>query len=918
MGFSSDANSHPVIVRVAGLPADVMAPFSSELGRLHLDEILRLDNELLLARSAMVERLHSAIHGASPETRRLLLAVKRDCFNGRDLRAYVGKPAGLLAREVAGALLEQIAELEERREGVLRDFERSYSRQQIRERNALVALLDEPGFLRGMTLGSLVLVEQLPRLARTPPDSYGRREKRLQASLLRYASRTALKLSPFSSLTRIGLGKVMELAEDCGFDLVDPQRLQERSVVCLRRFLIDQLVDILSSYPAFRQTLIVKYNDTVERLDDGRYRFLSPGHWELDPESSEIRHVKPAVVKVRLEGPLPSWLEHHPRVGRWTYQGLLSHLFEAFSDRETEGLKSSLDALFRIGLLSFLPPWPSDELHPEGRILEHLRSLSRDRGIARLSEQFEEIFELLQAFPRSASPVRSVMEGKRLTEEMMTTAVSLTSATRSLQFKPSDYYFLEDVFLAPEKQRGPSEAFRISEAQAGNVLYNLEPLARLSNLDSSRHDFLHNLAAFAADRWPDQQEVVFTDFFNTAQPLFQEYIRFEARYRGEPALLAPGFNPMKLGEVDRLCAWRKVVSEGLGDCIEAEGEEQRIHLDAFSHLLDRVPGPYARPRDFCAFVQPLDDAGSLWVLNRLFEGAGRLSSRYTPLMDETTRRFWTSYFTERSVFLEDDEPVELVDLFCPAGHTINVHAPQTQRILEIPSETSSLPEERRLRLRDLRVRLCGRDRAPQLTDASGMRLLPIHLGGLVFRFMPNLFKFLAIFGPGEFRYCLPRRNGQRVLDTTVFSRHRMGSVVIVRKTWIFDPAELRERLQGASETAAFALIHRWRSERGIPDRIFLIEPLAAGVLVPRKKPQYIDFTSPALVDIFRGVISSDFKELSLTEALPGPEHLARAEDGRRWAVEVQLDNFGLTPAVSVPSIYHCPPVVEREMSHQQP
>ena len=91
---------------------------------------------------------------------------------------------------------------------------------------------------------------------------------------------------------------------------------------------------------------------------------------------------------------------------------------------------------------------------------------------------------------------------------------------------------------------------------------------------------------------------------------------------------------------------------------------------------------------------------------------------------------------------------------------------------------------------------------------------------------------------------------------------------------------------------AFLAVNRWRLERRLPDRAFLAETVTRGAGPPRRKPQYIDFTSPLFVEIFRAAVQAGAEEIELAEALPDPGGMLRGADGRSWAVEVQLDNLG--------------------------
>jgi hypothetical protein len=163
--------------------------------------------------------------------------------------------------------------------------------------------------------------------------------------------------------------------------------------------------------------------------------------------------------------------------------------------------------------------------------------------------------------------------------------------------------------------------------------------------------------------------------------------------------------------------------------------------------------------------------------------------------------------------------------------------------------------------------------------------------------MPSLVKFLALFGPGEFRYRRPTLRPTRNEGVTTYLRHRVGNVVYRRRTWVFETAYLRDSLTGLSEPAAFRLLNRWRRDLGIPERAFLAEPII-NAPIPYTKPQFVDFTSPLLSEIFRSAMQKEIARLELSEALPRPERNIPVGGEQRWAVELQLESMGVLPPLT--------------------
>ena len=885
----------PVIVRIAGLPISAVAPLKSDLFPL-LERLDQLREELAAARGVLVEGLFAAIHDASPELRRILLAVKRASFNGRpleSLRRGEGWPAAL---EAASGEIGAVLDLEAREAAAEADYLAAHGAEADRQRRSLAALAEDPGFYRGIAQSSLVVAENLPRL-RKPPAEWGRRERRLETGLLRFATRAALKLSPFATFTRIGLARVADDLPADGFRFVPPGACRERPLVRLRRYLGEQQGDLLVRYEPLRLERPVVMNATIERLATGQYRFLSTGRWTLPPGEKALQFGQPALVRVDLKGKLIEWLMTHIEGRPMVYRELLERIGAAFAGADPAVLRASIEKLIGIDFVSMIPPVRSIDLVVERSLHDHLAAnFAGDPGLAPFTALLGETLELLADFPASPRPVDAVRRGQELIEGLWRQVAPLAgidpqeASYRSLN---SDHPFLEDTLLEGESTPYGS-VLELPRQRARELLGQLRPLMRLSSLHNYRFDFMETLAAFAEKQWPGQNEIGFFDFFEGTQKLFMSFLAWDTEerlYRSIERIAA--FDPLELPGVARLKRSREEVAARYRETLE-QREEHLFVCDgaALEALLDGLElGAATTPRDASAFMQPLDPAGSRWVLNNLFEGLGRMSSRYSSLLGEPARDWWASSFAACSDHLADDgETAEWVDLYCPAGHVINVHVPQTRRVLEIPAFTSGLPEERLLRLRDVRVRLDGRE--PRLVDREGRRIVPLHLGGLVFRFTPNLFKFLSMFSSAEYRHRKALWRRPTIDGVEHLARHEIGDVVYQRRAWLVENAYL-PRLDGLEEWQAFAAVHAWRRKIGLPEQVFVLAPLTAGVEVPDLKPQFLDFTSPLLVELFRTILQIPIPLLRFFEALPSPQQMMPDGRGDSWAVEIQLDTLGI-------------------------
>ena len=895
----------PVLVRLAGLPAATMAPFRSPSCAECLAALDHHDDALAGARSAMVDRLFDAIHGAEPERRHFLLGVKRDCYNGRPLERHRDDPQWPLLEEIGGPLAAEILALETTRDTAYRALEQTYGEERDRERRALPELLDNPGLLRGLALASPVLVANVDRLRGADPGSYDRKTRKQAESLLRYASRAALKLSPYSTLTRVALGVATEDEPTAEIHLA-PGPWDERSLMRLKRYSLNQHIEMLLRYDPFRVDLPLELNKTVEESAPGQYRFLRMGSWQADPKTRRLSFQRDALVSVALGGSLVGWLLDNLRnrdplpTYRQVIETLAAELSGAEGPNDTSRAQvaQALEQLIQVGFLRFRLPWPTNELHLERRLLDHLRGLGLgpDPGLQPIVDELATLVEHELGYASTDRPLASVQildrQLHRLSESMA--ALGTYGPGVRCQIIPKGNFF-EDVFVTPRRateEAGPGTPppfLRLPRATADELLATTRPLVRLSDLFDSRLELGLTIAGFLRRQGPGRREIGLLELFGAFQPLWKRFLEHSVsrqRAAGEP------FDPLGLESIAELAALRQRLGDELARRVEAsEGEAGETRLDPaeLAAVAAQIPDDLTLPIGAALLLQPADATGERWVVNQWLKGTGRSGSRFTAGMDPRTRRGYAEHLVERSALRHRGRRFELLDLMCVQGDTLNVHVPQTRWALELPGLPSDLPPERRRSPTDLRLALEAEDLLPTLVDGTGRAFLPVHLGvsGLVF--MPTLIRFLSVLGVGEHRTVGPRPRRHQVDGVVIDDRLVVGRAVLQRRRWTFGRKALPRKLGSLGEAEAFAAIHRWRMAHGLPDRIFFKELRLANTARRVFKPQAVDFTSPAFVTILRGTLESRPEQLVIEEMLPEPEAFPTDAGGRRWAVELLLD-----------------------------
>lgn len=883
-----------LIARLSGLPASTMDGFSTGLGEL-LDEIAEREAALSDVRSQLVDHLHTAIHNAPSVRRHALLAVKRDCFNGRPLSRHVGKSGWKFVEEAAPELALRAVAMEQELDQRKRDFARQHEDESVTQYDRLAELASNPMFRCGLAVGSSSVAGEAGRLQAANSRNYGRREKRLATTLLRYASRASVKLSPFSTFTPVGICRV----ETGG----QPLRLlagewDRCSLVRVRRHILDRCVDLLCLYEPWRRTLPVALNDSVAKLADGRTLHRRPSLYKLDEERTELRFLRESLVRARLQGTLVDKLLSLLATGAVPYADLLTALSDATDSSNSMQIREDLDHLIDLGFLYLAPPWSSDDGHLEKKILQECRRLPHDPALQMLIEHLEQLVRLGETLLQAKEPVQAMPEMQRAMDGILESAARLAGLPDGVKMPMlapgRDIY--QDVWCSP-KDDVSKPVVSIGKTQLELAHRSVEPLLRYSRLFDHRLELMFSMGSLLQERRGRGCKLEVLSAFDAVQDLFQNYISFSAQIKTIAEQYVT-WNPLGLPVIQRLQEVRASVREALNHCLIDDEQGRTVSMTHLNLLLTATPQEFNRPQGgACLFLQPATADGSLWVLNRLKEGTGRMSSRYTPLMPAALRYQFAGELARRAAVVDGNERVQILDIHCVAGDTLNVHVPQTPKVLVLPATKIDIPPEQKLTLAELFVTI-DETGWPSLGDLQGNRYMASYLGLAGSTYLPTLVKFLCAFGPTDTIAFYPDRLERELGGVTVRERTRIGNVVLARKSWKVPLEDLRTILENPGSPEAFERLDRFLRKHGIPSRVFVAEQLN---MFPRgkfHKPQYLDLTSPLFIAILHSVVLAAEEPVVLVEALPGPEDMPKDLQGERWALELLVDAVALQPPVN--------------------
>src|SRR5882724_6519414 len=160
-----------ILVRLGGLPCKFTEAFSSGLA-CQLPAVEEKKPELKAICTQLVDHLYQAIHLSSPELRPVLLALKRDCYNGRNLKQCQSMHQEHFESSEMEALFAKALELENEIEQLTTGFASLYDSEKQRQYQALRAMLDHPMLHCGLAIASPTASGEMRRLTAREPGNY--------------------------------------------------------------------------------------------------------------------------------------------------------------------------------------------------------------------------------------------------------------------------------------------------------------------------------------------------------------------------------------------------------------------------------------------------------------------------------------------------------------------------------------------------------------------------------------------------------------------------------------------------------------------------------------------------------------------------------------------------------------------------
>ncbi|MBF6055078.1 lantibiotic dehydratase [Streptomyces eurocidicus] len=879
------------MARVAGLPVESVRALRATASARWAHAVHERRTRLAERGAALSGPLHDAIHATEDDAlRRTLVNLRRQVFNNKQPADY---PGALAAAEALGgpAGRDLTAWLRDRNR--LEEFLGSgpylVRSELARTREELRRIAAGPRLREGLLLASPSLDQHLDTYLNPPPGPLAKRARRVERSLTDYVYRTAVKTSPFSTLTGLALGEFRTTGGGFG-----PRgRISEKWTTYPRLNVaaLGRIADLVVAHDGLRQDLPVDLV-TGWRRDSDRIRYVRRKVTTGDDDAAvSFDSVREHLFFLRhgdTLGRIVTACREHPHLR----YGDLVTLLAAGNDVPAEDYDRFLALLMRLGLLQV----PSLGTRPHTP--DPPRAF-RDAVAGLGTPWAERLAGLLSGPPGVIDRYPAAgLAGRRdllaaLRRELSAAQESLGTTAPAL---PRTLLY-EDTRCADE----PLVCDR--ERWADTVGASLEAYARIVPVfDTSLPQRLllksFFLARFGRGGRCEDLPALVHDF---QEDIYEQYARVTARYRpfaedGSYTPLDNWLDSPGIQALDRARQELAVRMRALRDTCPDGGEEVVLGTAALDAVAAALPRPEAHRLPLSHFLQLTERAGEpLAVLNRTWGALAFPFSRFTHCFPDHGPAGLAGAVRAANRGLLPDGAVfaELTGGF--ATTNLNLHGRLTDYELLCPGESGSAPPGARIPLDDLRLdHDPDTDRLVLRSARLGREIVPVYLGYLVPMALPEIPRTLLLLSPSAFPVLdwwggVPA--GETPAGITARPRVRHGHVVLSRRSWSLPAGLLPVRRSGATDAQWFLDWQEWRHRNGIPEQVFATvrAPGDGPGRTTRGKPQYLDFASLLALAAFEAGLKDPAAHVVLREALPGEDDARLASGDGRHVTELIVE-----------------------------
>lgn len=824
----------------------------------------------------LAARLYDFVPTVGTMDRRVLLRVRRALHN----RAGVSvKDLALFRTVVADTeLLGRAQEILDAQQALVQltdSLRNAVDEERQRQMDALIALTYDAPLMDTLALSNQELFEEIRRFHRSALPNLEQRPN-LVRSLLRYGTRMAMKTSPFGQLCQVTPCVVLANDEGAPEGVALPSQPKPLRDVQLNKLVLPLVLLHIQSIPEVNGAWPLEVNKTLEQQQQTITWLATVAGIEKSCKAPAMEAVVTAVALLSRLAPAST-----PQ--------MLSALGAEMPEYGSDDIAALLERLKIEGAVMPAPAVPEQDLAWPLTLADWLDALQVAEASA-VSESLRELSTLPAAIEAASGDER----------------LALVRRTRALidSFAPRGtdrVETLKAVALEDTSLHGPVEV-RVG-AGLQQCLTTLCMLVQQLNLLSDDRDDAEAIAEVYLCEYGDAREAVpLLEFYEVA---FKRHFKLALRgsratasdENGDAQLLRLGHVPAVRA---RAAARRRLLNWWLAACEAPVVDpvcEVHLSLAQLAELIGDAAQTECVSTSVCVFLQlecPGDEQTN-WracvPAAMMGFGFGKYQSRFLHLF--ARHGLGTQPTAKRAHWPEGAAEIALDSHF-----NANLHPSLGYGEISYPFTRPRTDHATRITVDALEVVGPGPSRrAPFLRHRpTGARVTPLDLGFLTDTQRPGLFRLLRRLQPPSrfylelsvavYRTRVAQATDSRQLGVQRFPRLVFGAhVVVSRQQWICRPSDIPTAAPDALDGLLRALAV-WRAAHGVPERVFVrlaeCRPEATAQMAshaeqsngaaqdgktarksmssqarqPRRddrKPQFIDFTSPLLVELFSRV-----------------------------------------------------------------
>lgn len=849
---------HPnYLIRVCGEPAVLIQGMTTGATCARLSaiaELTQLIHENKESYCKVIEDKVSGLEDKSASSK--LLKIKRNLFNVRPITVSLVEDVKHLFDanefEKVSLIIEQVNQLHVYQN----TYEEVYNTEFAETSERLVSMWQRQNLQNALSYSNPKLFIDFESLYR---DQYKKvkpkKRRQLEAGIMRYASRSALKTSPLSTFTPVLVGSWKH--NDDAHNIALSGELENRME--LKSGLFQCLIDgILKDYSKIKYAFRLKLNPTLNITQEGVFlkkitagssingRVWGSGEQDIHFKMNQVIQCVLVAFHQNGQQAVP-------------VADLVQGVLKLAPKLQEDFVGSVINQLLEMQLFHI-----DDGFFGQNDLLTWCKSIIENVGDKvgeSATTNLDNIEALLNQFPL-ASPHDRIALGKEIYTE-------IDAFKEAIQVYPSEELstpaFFENSYLVDKD-------VAVDQRILSPFIDDFSVLIEASKFFDVHQLIQTNFADYFLDKFGEEGEC--------NEPL--QYLKDFAEIYG---VGLPGFtpDPSKVSPVSDITRdFRRAIktfNDFLFEAVFTGEDSVNLPHKALLDMVAQLPESIRNRGVSHSFLGQIasKESSKHFVINQVFSGHSGLLSRFLEVLEEDKLADIRDYLTEIS---RGGEYAEIPGLF---GFNANRHPKLAEQELDIAPFPANREDTVKVALDKMTLVYDKPTHRVYFKTPKGKLLDCVYHGFLMPLLLPNIHRLLTLLNMnGVLVYVLPILRSGRFSSREKISlipRISVGNTVLVRRSHMI-PREMLPSVS-LSEAEFFKAMREFITEHDLPRSCFIrVSPFDtnpgsldekldwANLDYKNMKPFYVDFDHPRLVQLLYLAMSRNEYPLVLSEALP--------------------------------------------------